>query len=57
MLLRCEVCETKEHKVEKEQTGFNRRAGSDSRKCSDGHTANQEGTLGEDSAMCAGEWL
>lgn len=57
VLLRGESCETKKHEAEKEQTGFNRRVGSDSRKCDDGHVANQEGTLGEDSVMCAGEWL
>lgn len=54
---RREACETKKHEVENEQTGFNRRAGSDSHKCHDGHMANQDGTLGEESAMCAGEWL
>lgn len=35
----------------------NRRAGADSHKCNDGHVANQEEALGEDSSMCAGEWL
>lgn len=50
--------QTKKDEEEEEQTG--QRVGavsSDSHKCSEEHMPNQEGTLGEDSVMCAGEWL
>lgn len=48
---------TKKHE-EEEQIG--QKVGgvsSGSHKYNDGHVANQEGTLREESVMCAGEWL
>lgn len=47
--------QTKEHKEEGEQVG--QKVGgvsSDSHKCKDGHVTDQEGTLGQESLMCAG---
>ena len=50
--------QTKKHEEEEDET--EQRVGavsSERRTCNDGHVANQEGTLGEDAVMCAGEWL
>lgn len=50
--------QTKKHG--KEEDEMEQRVGavsSDRHTCNDGHVTNQEGTLGEDAVMCAGEWL